>query len=83
MTSVLAHLRPAGTGCTPTVGGGHDGAHRRPVEDHADPTTPYMFHYHVLRHEDQGMMGQFVVVEQGRAAVEQGQAAQLPAHQHP
>jgi FtsP/CotA-like multicopper oxidase with cupredoxin domain len=34
-------------------------------EDHADPTTPYMFHCHVLRHEDQGMMGQFVVVEPG------------------
>ena len=36
-------------------------------EDHADPTTPYMFHCHVLRHEDQGMMGQFVVVEPGDA----------------
>jgi FtsP/CotA-like multicopper oxidase with cupredoxin domain len=34
-------------------------------DDHADPTTPYMFHCHVLRHEDQGMMGQFVVVEPG------------------
>ncbi|MET7423970.1 multicopper oxidase domain-containing protein [Dactylosporangium sp. NPDC005555] len=31
--------------------------------DHADPTTAYMFHCHVLRHEDEGMMGQFVVVE--------------------
>jgi FtsP/CotA-like multicopper oxidase with cupredoxin domain len=31
----------------------------------ADPTTPYMFHCHVLRHEDRGMMGQFVVVEPG------------------
>ena len=34
-------------------------------EDHADPTTPYMYHCHVLRHEDQGMMAQFVVVEPG------------------
>ena len=33
--------------------------------DYADPTTAYMFHCHVLRHEDQGMMGQFVVVERG------------------
>ncbi|WP_327006103.1 multicopper oxidase domain-containing protein [Dactylosporangium sp. NBC_01737] len=33
--------------------------------DYADPTTAYMFHCHVLRHEDEGMMGQFVVVEQG------------------
>lgn len=34
----------------------------------ADPDTPYMFHCHLLRHEDAGMMGQFVVVEPGRAA---------------
>ena len=35
--------------------------------DYADPTTPYMFHCHVLKHEDEGMMGQFVVVEKGQA----------------
>ncbi|WP_309238471.1 multicopper oxidase family protein [Actinoplanes aureus] len=35
--------------------------------DFADPATPYMFHCHVLRHEDEGMMGQFVVVEPGGA----------------
>ncbi|HYN96119.1 MAG TPA: multicopper oxidase domain-containing protein [Pilimelia sp.] len=34
--------------------------------DHADPAAPYMFHCHVLRHEDRGMMGQFVVVEPGQ-----------------
>jgi FtsP/CotA-like multicopper oxidase with cupredoxin domain len=34
--------------------------------DYADPDTPYMFHCHVLRHEDEGMMGQFVVVEPGQ-----------------
>jgi FtsP/CotA-like multicopper oxidase with cupredoxin domain len=34
--------------------------------DYADPTTPYMFHCHVLLHEDGGMMGQFVVVEPGQ-----------------
>lgn len=28
----------------------------------ADPNSPYMFHCHILRHEDGGMMGQFVVV---------------------
>ncbi|MGL5928100.1 MAG: multicopper oxidase family protein, partial [Dermatophilaceae bacterium] len=33
--------------------------------DHTDPDTPYMFHCHLLRHEDQGMMGQFVVVAPG------------------
>jgi len=31
--------------------------------DYADPDTPYMFHCHVLLHEDEGMMGQFVVVD--------------------
>jgi FtsP/CotA-like multicopper oxidase with cupredoxin domain len=36
--------------------------------DHIDPDSPYMFHCHVLRHEDAGMMGQFVVVEPGQAA---------------
>lgn len=34
--------------------------------DYADPDTPYMFHCHVLFHEDAGMMGQFVVVEPGQ-----------------
>jgi FtsP/CotA-like multicopper oxidase with cupredoxin domain len=33
--------------------------------DYADPVWPYMFHCHVLRHEDSGMMGQFLVVEPG------------------
>lgn len=31
-------------------------------EDFADPTTPYMYHCHMLPHEDDGMMGQFVVL---------------------
>jgi blue copper oxidase len=35
-------------------------------DDYADPATPYMFHCHVLRHEDEGMMGQFVVIEPGQ-----------------
>ncbi len=30
-------------------------------EDFADTLTPYMFHCHILMHEDDGMMGQFVV----------------------
>ncbi|MEV4480504.1 multicopper oxidase family protein [Micromonospora coxensis] len=32
---------------------------------HADPTRPYMFHCHLLAHEDAGMMGQYVVVPPG------------------
>ncbi len=30
-------------------------------EDFADPELPYMYHCHILEHEDNGMMGQFVV----------------------
>jgi blue copper oxidase len=29
----------------------------------ADSTMPYMFHCHILTHEDEGMMGQFVVTQ--------------------
>ncbi len=32
-------------------------------EDFADPDIPYMYHCHILEHEDAGMMGQFVVVK--------------------
>ena len=35
-------------------------------EDYTDPDVPYMFHCHMLLHEDEGMMGQFVVVEPGQ-----------------
>ncbi|MFV2063825.1 MAG: multicopper oxidase family protein [Chloroflexota bacterium] len=31
--------------------------------DFADPDVPYMYHCHILEHEDAGMMGQFTVVE--------------------
>ena len=31
--------------------------------DYADPVHPYMYHCHILEHEDRGMMGQFVVIE--------------------
>ena len=30
---------------------------------YADPDDSYMFHCHILQHEDRGMMGQFVVAE--------------------
>ena len=31
-------------------------------EEHTDPDLPYMYHCHILEHEDAGMMGQFLVV---------------------
>ena len=36
--------------------------------EYTDPTYPYMFHCHLLMHEDQGMMGQFLVLEPGQKA---------------
>jgi FtsP/CotA-like multicopper oxidase with cupredoxin domain len=36
--------------------------------DYTDPDSPYIFHCHLLRHEDRGMMGQFVVVKPGQRA---------------
>lgn len=44
--------------------------------DYTDPNLPYMYHCHMLWHEDQGMMGQFVVVKPGQAA---GRPPALPA----
>ncbi|MFE7123664.1 multicopper oxidase family protein [Streptomyces sp. NPDC057617] len=44
----------------------------------ADPNAPYMYHCHLLYHEDQGMMGQFVVVEKGQRA---GRPSAVHAHQ--
>ena len=37
-------------------------------DDYTDPALPYMYHCHLLWHEDQGMMGQFVVVAPGQGA---------------
>ena len=31
--------------------------------DYTDESNPYMFHCHILEHEDRGMMGQFILVE--------------------
>ncbi|BDD81800.1 multicopper oxidase [Tsukamurella pulmonis] len=36
--------------------------------DYTDLTMPYMYHCHLLFHEDRGMMGQFVVAAKGRTA---------------
>ncbi len=34
-----------------------------PFDRYADPEVPYMYHCHIMEHEDNGMMGQFLVVE--------------------
>ncbi len=38
--------------------------------DFADPDNPYMYHCHILEHEDVGMMGQWVVEDTAATAVE-------------
>ncbi|SDC97840.1 multicopper oxidase family protein [Glycomyces harbinensis] len=46
--------------------------------EYTDPNVPYMFHCHVLQHEDEGMMGQFVVLGDG----EEVGAVAAAAHDH-
>jgi suppressor of ftsI len=67
----------AGAAPPPELAGWKDTVYLRPNEDYrlimrftdyADAGTPYMYHCHLLRHEDEGMMGQFVVVEPGTDA---------------
>ncbi|APU16830.1 MULTISPECIES: multicopper oxidase family protein [Actinoalloteichus] len=74
-----------GTPPPPELSGWKDTLYIRPnttarivmrFEDYTDPDYPYMFHCHLLQHEDRGMMGQFVVVEEG------GSAGTPPAHDH-
>ena len=47
------------------VGPGHPVRLAVQFREYTDPELPYMYHCHILRHEDNGMMGQFVVVEPG------------------
>jgi FtsP/CotA-like multicopper oxidase with cupredoxin domain len=35
--------------------------------DYADDKVPYMYHCHLLLHEDEGLMGQFLVVDRPEA----------------
>ncbi|WP_240930319.1 multicopper oxidase family protein [Isoptericola sp. BMS4] len=48
-------------------------------EDYTDDRVPFMYHCHMLRHEDEGMMGQFLVVEPGSDAVP-GRSPHLAGH---
>jgi FtsP/CotA-like multicopper oxidase with cupredoxin domain len=57
------HLR--GPKDTVFVGPDHDVTLAVQFEQDTDPDTPYMYHCHILRHEDNGMMGQFVVIDPG------------------
>lgn len=49
---------------------------------HIDPQMPYMYHCHLLKHEDNGMMGQFVVVEPGTEEATTMTLGLLDEHHH-
>ncbi|MEN5074160.1 multicopper oxidase domain-containing protein [Isoptericola cucumis] len=51
-------------------------------DDYTDDRLPYMYHCHMLLHEDEGMMGQFLVVEPGSDAAP-GRAGHLAGHAGP
>ena len=44
-------------------------------EDFANEEIPYMYHCHMLSHEDEGMMGQFIVFDNSTAVSEFGKDA--------
>lgn len=54
--------RDAGLKDTVTVAPGERVAVQVRFDDFVDPDRPYMYHCHILEHEDAGMMGQFTVV---------------------
>jgi bilirubin oxidase len=69
-------LSIAGAAPPPELAGWKDTVYLRPnseyrlimrFEDYSDPDHPYMYHCHLLRHEDSGMMGQFLVLQPGQS----------------
>jgi bilirubin oxidase len=69
-------LSIAGAAPPPELAGWKDTVYLRPnseyrlimrFDDYSDPDHPYMYHCHLLRHEDSGMMGQFLVLRPGQS----------------
>lgn len=50
--------------------------------DYTDPTLPYMYHCHLMLHEDQGMMGQFLVLKRGQKAKPMTMSESMPGMDH-
>lgn len=46
--------------------------------EYTDRTHPYMYHCHLAMHEDQGMMGQFLVLAPGEEPVQE--PMDMPGH---
>jgi len=51
--------------------------------DFANPDVPYMYHCHMLNHEDDGMMGQFIVVDDGTSTENFNQINSLQVFPNP
>ncbi|MEV0246335.1 multicopper oxidase domain-containing protein [Nocardia sp. NPDC050712] len=69
----------------PELAGWKDTVYTRPGSEytlvmrfsgHTDPTYPYMYHCHLLLHEDHGMMGQFLALAPGQRPAPMA----MPAH---
>ncbi len=52
-------------------------------DDYADPEHPFMYHCHFAPHEDGGMMGQFVVVDNSTNIQEQQEAKEFSLFPNP
>lgn len=52
-------------------------------EDFADSDIPYMYHCHILPHEDSGMMGQFIVIDGTTSITEVDQEGTFTAYPNP
>lgn len=52
-------------------------------EDFANTTVPYMYHCHLLHHEDDGMMGSFRVIDTNAAGVNEQREGIITIHPNP
>ncbi len=52
-------------------------------EDFADASMPYMYHCHILMHEDDGMMGSFVVVDSTTIGVTEIENIKIKVYPNP
>lgn len=52
-------------------------------EDFSSNTVPYMYHCHMLTHEDDGMMGQFLVVEEPQSVLDNSAANDIRVFPNP
>ena len=52
-------------------------------KDFADPEIPYMYHCHMLHHEDDGMMGSFTVIDTSVTSIENANSNSIVIYPNP